>query len=65
MEANIATARLTNPGVQFIGISVNTSQLDEKVALEFMDKVESEFGLPVVDPFRQGVSRIVNKLSEV
>ncbi|WED28662.1 DUF1611 domain-containing protein [Vibrio sp. DW001] len=65
MELNIATARLTNPDVQFIGISVNTSQLDEKVALEFMDKVESEFGLPVVDPFRQGVSRIVNKLSEV
>lgn len=65
MEANLATAKLTNPNVKFVGISVNTSQLGEKAALEFMDKVESEFGLPVVDPFRQGVSRIVSKLSEV
>lgn len=65
MEANLATAKLTNPNVKFVGISVNTSQLDEKAALEFMDKVESEFALPVCDPFRQGVSRIVHKLSEI
>ncbi|WP_413283149.1 N-acetyltransferase DgcN [Vibrio sp. MA40-2] len=65
MEANLATARLTNPNVKFVGISVNTSQLDEDAALEFMAKVESEFNLPVVDPFRQGVSRIVSTLKEV
>jgi uncharacterized NAD-dependent epimerase/dehydratase family protein len=65
MDANLATARLTNPDVQFVAISVNTSQLGEQEALSYMDKVESEFGIPAVDPFRQGVSRIVEKLAEV
>ncbi|WED24512.1 DUF1611 domain-containing protein [Vibrio sp. JC009] len=65
MQANLATARLTNPDVKFVGISVNTSQLEEADALAFMDKVETEFGLPVEDPFRQGVSRIVANLAEI
>ncbi len=65
MAANIATAKLTNPNVQFVGVSINTSGLAESEALEYMDKVESEIGLPVVDPFRQGVSRIVDKLLEL
>ncbi len=65
MAANIATAKLTNPNVQFVGVSINTSGLAESEALEYMDKVESEVGLPVVDPFRQGVSRIVDKLLEL
>ncbi|WP_319534453.1 N-acetyltransferase DgcN [uncultured Vibrio sp.] len=65
MEANIATAKLTNPNVQFVGVSINTSGMTESEALEYMDSVESEVGLPVVDPFRQGVARIVDKLAEL
>ncbi len=65
MEANLATARLTNPAVQFVGISINTSGMSESDALSYMDKVESELALPVVDPFRQGVARIVDKLVEL
>ncbi len=65
MEANLATARLTNPAVQFVGISINTSGMSESDALSYMDKVESELDLPVVDPFRQGVARIVDKLVEL
>ncbi|MFB9136192.1 DUF1611 domain-containing protein [Vibrio sp. AK197] len=65
MAANIATGKLTNPNVQFVGVSINTSGLSESEALDYMDKVESEIGLPVVDPFRQGVSRIVDKLLEL
>ncbi len=65
MEANLATARLTNPAVQFVGVSINTSGLSESEALAYMDQVESELGLPVIDPFRQGVARIVDKLSEL
>ncbi|MBD0786257.1 DUF1611 domain-containing protein [Vibrio sp. Y2-5] len=65
MEANIATARLTNPAVKFVGVSINTSGLSEVDAMAYMDKVESEIGLPVVDPFRQGVARIVDKLLEL
>lgn len=65
MEANLATARLTNPNVQFVGVSVNTSQLDEEAALKFMTDLEAELSLPVCDPFRQGVGSIVAKLAEV
>ncbi len=64
MEANLATARLTNPNVRFVGISVNTSQLEEAEALALMDKIETETGLPTVDPFRQGVGRIVKRATE-
>lgn len=65
MEANLATARVTNPAVKFVGVSINTSAMQEEEALAYMDKVESELGLPVVDPFRQGVARVVDKLAEV
>ncbi|CAH0528768.1 N-acetyltransferase DgcN [Vibrio hippocampi] len=65
IEANLAAAKLTNPNVQCVGISVNTSNLSEEEALRYMDKVESAFDIPVVDPFRQGVSRIVAKLKEL
>ncbi|WP_165313562.1 N-acetyltransferase DgcN [Vibrio ziniensis] len=65
MAANIATARLTNPAVKFVGVSINTSGLSESDAMAYMDKVESEIGLPVVDPFRQGVARIVDNLLEL
>jgi uncharacterized NAD-dependent epimerase/dehydratase family protein len=65
MDANLATASLTNPNVQFVGVSINTSGMDEKAAFEYMEQVEVELGLPVVDPFRQGVARIVDKLVEL
>lgn len=64
IEANLNTARLTNPAVQMIGVSVNTSALSEAEAMAYMDKVESDLGLPVVDPFRQGVARLVDRLLE-
>ncbi|QIA63099.1 DUF1611 domain-containing protein [Vibrio astriarenae] len=65
IETNLQAARLTNPDVQCVGISVNTSALEEQEAMSYMDLLETEIGLPVVDPFRQGVSRIVEKLKEL
>lgn len=64
IEANLTTARLTNPAVQMIGVSVNTSALSEADATAYMNKVENDLGLPVVDPFRQGVGRLVDRLVE-
>lgn len=65
MDANVATASVTNPNVKFVGISINTSGMQADEAMAYMDKVETELGLPVVDPFRQGVARIVDKLVEL
>ncbi|CAM4382429.1 N-acetyltransferase DgcN [Vibrio agarivorans] len=62
IDANLTAARLTNPDVCCIGISVNTSAMDEQEAMSYMDMLETEVNLPVVDPFRQGVSRLVEQL---
>ncbi|RBW46781.1 DUF1611 domain-containing protein [Psychromonas sp. B3M02] len=65
MELNLTMARITNPAVKFVGISVNTSQLSEDEAKAYLTKVEAEFNLPAVDPFREGVSRIVEALAKI
>ncbi|MEL0659494.1 N-acetyltransferase DgcN [Psychromonas arctica] len=65
MELNLTMARITNPDVKFVGISVNTSQLSEAEAAKYLAEVEAEFNLPAVDPFREGVSRIVEALAKI
>lgn len=62
IDMSQAMARLTNPAAKFIAIAVNTSKLDDAAAVKFMQKTEAEFGLPTVDPVRDGVSRIVDAL---
>ena len=63
MDANLAAARLTNSDARFVAISVNTSQLTEAQAEQYLAEVEAEFAIPAVDPFRQGVGRIVDALA--
>lgn len=63
MALNLSVAQLTNPKARFVGISVNTAALSEQDALQLIRDLEKKFGLPVVDPFRQGVGRIVDQLA--
>ncbi|TEW54710.1 DUF1611 domain-containing protein [Psychromonas sp. RZ22] len=65
MDLNLTFARTVNPNVKFVGISVNTSNLSETEAKEYLDGVEAQFALPAVDPFREGVSRIVTELKKI
>jgi uncharacterized NAD-dependent epimerase/dehydratase family protein len=62
MEANLNAARLTSPDVKCIGISINTKALTEAEAEAYLKKTEAEMGLPVVDPVRNGVARLVDAL---
>ncbi|WP_413729406.1 N-acetyltransferase DgcN [Sodalis sp. RH22] len=62
MALNLRAARLTNPQARFVGISVNSALLPEADALAYMAELETCYGLPVVDPFRQGVARIIEQL---
>ena len=62
MDANLAAARLTNPEVTFVGIAVNTSQMDKGEVAAYLSGLEGEFGLPAVDPFATGVAPIVDRL---
>jgi uncharacterized NAD-dependent epimerase/dehydratase family protein len=62
IDANLAAARLTNKGVRFVGISINTSALDASAADSLLKQTADAFGLPCVDPVRGGVADIVDRL---
>jgi len=63
IDANIAAARLTNPRTRCIGASINTSQMTEASAAAYLAEIEKKLGMPVVDPFRTGVGRLVDVLA--
>ena len=58
----LTMARVVNPEVKVIGISVNTAALSEEEALAYLGETEKRMGLPTVDPFRQGADRLVEAL---
>ena len=61
-DAYLAAARLTNPSARFAGISLNTSQLDEKAAARSVAEVSDRIALPCCDPIRHGVATIVDRI---
>ena len=62
IDTNVQLAKLTNPDVKMAGIAINTSKLTDNEAKSYLAKIESEFGLPTVDPVRTGVAKLVDKL---
>jgi uncharacterized NAD-dependent epimerase/dehydratase family protein len=63
LEANLEAARLTNPEVSAVGVAVNTSQMPDGGSGALLRNIEDELGLPAVDPFRDGVAPIVDRLA--
>jgi len=63
IEANLSAARLVNPAVRFVGVSVNTRALGDDEARTYLDKVSAELGLPSTDPVRFGAAPIVDALA--
>ena len=55
-------ARVVNPDVKVIGISVNTAGMSVDEARNYLAEVEQRMGLPAVDPFRDGAARLVDAL---
>ena len=62
IEMNLTAARITNPDVKVIGVSVNTSSVSEDEALVYCKSVTEQLGLPCVDPIRHGVGALVEAL---
>ncbi len=62
MAANEAAARVTNPDVKFVGVSLNTSGLSETDAERLIKQTEDQLSLPCVDPVRGDVAAIVDRL---
>lgn len=64
IDLNLMMGRVTNPNIRLGGIALNTVNLSEEDALAEIARVEAEFCVPVVDPVRTGVAKIVDKLCE-
>jgi uncharacterized NAD-dependent epimerase/dehydratase family protein len=55
-------ARIANPGVRVVGVSINTSAMGEDEALSYLEATEKRMGLPTCDPFRQGAAKLAGAL---
>lgn len=64
-DLSLTLARVVNPDVKVVGVSVNTQHMTEEEALSYMAGIEAEMGLPTVDPFRQGAGRLVDALAAI
>jgi len=62
-DTALTLARFVNPQCQVVGVSVNTSALDEQAAQDCLKDIESTMGLPTVDPYRYGAERLVDALA--
>lgn len=64
-DTALPLARITNPACEVVGISLNTSALGEREALELCRETEAQMGLMTVDPFRHGADRLVEALEKL
>lgn len=64
IDANLRTARLTNPDVRAVGIALNTSKLDRAEAERLCAETADTFGLPCTDPFAMGVAPIIDWMQQ-
>jgi uncharacterized NAD-dependent epimerase/dehydratase family protein len=60
IQINEAAGRLTNANIKVVGVSVNSSNLHEQEALHSCAVLSERLGLPVVDPFRQGMGPLLD-----
>ena len=64
IERTIQIGRHTNPGIQCVGISINTSKLDDDERNDYLAMISDRYQLPCVDPMRQGTLAIVIELKQ-
>ena len=62
-DVALTLARVSNPNCQVVGISINTQHMTKDEAEAYLAEIEERFGLPAVDPFRQGAARLAEALA--
>jgi uncharacterized NAD-dependent epimerase/dehydratase family protein len=60
---NLQAAKLTNPNVKVVGITVNTSSVSVEEGQRICAQLSEQFSLPCVDPLRDGTDSIVSTLA--
>lgn len=58
----LRAGRLTNRAIRCIGVSINSSSLDDTAWRDYARRVSNELSLPVVDPMRGGVGPLAEAL---
>jgi uncharacterized NAD-dependent epimerase/dehydratase family protein len=62
-ELYLRLARLTNPAVQLVGVSLNTSKLHDDARTEVLADSEQRLGVPACDSLRIGIDRVANRVA--
>ena len=65
MDLNLIHARRVNPEARFVGICLNTSQMTPEAAATLKAELSKAFGLPCVDPLKDGVGAIVAEIAKI
>lgn len=60
IRRNEEAGRLTNPGCIAVGISINTSHLDEPAAHQLLEDLSREHNMPATDAYRFGAAPLVD-----
>jgi uncharacterized NAD-dependent epimerase/dehydratase family protein len=60
IELNESAAKLTNQNAKVVGVSVNSSALNEQEALQSCAELSERLGLPVIDPFRHDMNVLLD-----
>ena len=58
----IEAARLTNPKVRLVGVSLNTSELNETDRRRALDSAEQLLGVPAFDPLKTPLAPVLAKI---
>ena len=62
IDEYLRSGRLTNRGIRCVGLSINSSTLDDSHWATYRARLEQELGLPVCDPMRGGVDALAQAL---
>lgn len=64
IDAYVRAGRVTNAQIRCVGISINSSSLDDAAWAVYRQGLQAALGLPVVDPMRGGVEALAEALSD-
>ncbi|MEQ9555586.1 MAG: N-acetyltransferase DgcN [Rhodospirillales bacterium] len=65
IAVNERMARMFEPDAKVVGVSVNTSSMDQARATEYLAEVAERLDLPAVDAVRTGVAPIVDAIEKL
>jgi len=64
-EIALKLAQVVNPQCQVIGVAINSSKMSTEDATAYLKKTEDQLQIPVTDPYRFGVTALVDSLLNI